>query len=116
MFHQLLADPALLTGLTLLADPSGPTVLAEGNESYRALGVAPFVIGPMVFFLVYLGIYRYYRNTDKSHDFERQTVVESFDMRAFDEFAQRRTGLRNAEIEGRNEDAPRERVRRFDLG
>ena len=54
--HPLLAEIA--------ADPSVAMLLADSGDG--AAGIAfPFLAGPAVFAAVYIGIYRYYRNTDR---------------------------------------------------
>lgn len=58
----------------LAADPMTPMLLADSGDG--AIGIAfPFIAGPAVFIAIYGGIYRYYRNTDKRHHFERETEV-----------------------------------------
>lgn len=106
----------LLVGAGVAGDP---TILADGgssdSSSPSAFGLIPFVAGPAVFFMVYLGIYRYYRNTDKSHDFEHETRVEPSDLRSYDDYAGENNRQRSREMADRNDGQTRQRVRRFDM-
>jgi len=63
---------------------------------------------------LYWLLYRYYRNTDKSHSFERETAIDAKPVqgvtedRKIDEIK----GTQNKRIEGDNVSSWRERVRR----
>lgn len=96
----------------LSADPATLMLLA-GSDS-GAAGIAfPFIAGPAVFAAVYGGIFRYYRNTDKRHRFERETEVAVGNLRQAD----RRIGTHNRQksrsLDGRNDTDPLQRVRRL---
>ena len=70
--HPLLAEIA--------ADPTAAMLLADSGDG--AAGIAfPFLLGPAVFLGTYLGIYRYYRNRDKRHEFEKKTDVAVGNLR-----------------------------------
>lgn len=102
--HPLLAE--------LAADPATPLLLAQSGDG--AIGLAfPFLAGPAVFAAVYGGIYRYYRNTDKRHHFERETEVSVGNLRQSD----RRVGANNRQksrsMAGRNDTDHLQRVRRI---
>ena len=96
----------------ITADPATMMLLADSDSG--AAGIAfPFLAGPAVFAAVYGGIYRYYRNTDKRHRYERETQVAVGNLRQGDQKVGRRTRLRNRSMSGRNETDPLERVPRI---
>ncbi len=78
-------------------------------------GIWLLALGPAGATALYWAIYRYYRNTDKSHAFERETKVEAKpvtgaeDDRKVDEVK----GTRRSRIEDDNVSAYRERVERI---
>ena len=78
-------------------------------------GLALLLLGPAGGAGLYWMLYRYYRNTDKSHAFERETAVESQpvtgaeDDRKVDEIK----GTRESRIKGDNVAAYRARVERI---
>ncbi len=96
----------------VMASPTTPMLLADG-DSGGGLIALPFVVGPAVFAAVYGVIYRYYRNTDKRHRYERETQVAVGNLRQGDQKVGRRTRLRNRSMSGRNETDPLERVQRI---
>jgi hypothetical protein len=57
-------------------------------------------------------LYRYYRNTDKSHAFERETKVEAKPVTGSDRKVDTVTGTRETRIDGDNVGEYRKRVRR----
>lgn len=81
------------------------------NDSILAL----LAIGPAGAAGVYWFLYRYYRNTDKSHNFERETHIKAQPIsgaerdRKVDEVR----GTRQAEISGNNVRDYRRRVQRL---
>ena len=78
-------------------------------------GLGLLLLGPAGAVGLYWMLYRYYRNTDKSHAFERETAVESQpvtgaeDDRKVDEIK----GTRESRIKGDNVAAYRARVERI---
>ncbi|MDO5663537.1 MAG: hypothetical protein Q4G40_12640 [Brachybacterium sp.] len=93
---------------------AGGAVVAGGGDGGGAfLGLAPFIAGPVVFGMVYMGIYRYYRNTDKRHYFERETHVETYGHQQFNDRVGRRTRLKNRTMRGANEANSLDRVQRI---
>ncbi|MEF9978015.1 MAG: hypothetical protein RR969_05570 [Thermomonas sp.] len=78
-------------------------------------GLALLLLGPAGGAGLYWMLYRYYRNTDKSHAFERETAVEakpvtgSQNDRKVDEIK----GTRESRIKGDNVAAYRTRVERI---
>ncbi len=80
------------------------------NDSVLAL----LLLGPAGAVGLYWMLYRYYRNTDKSHDFERETAVQAQPVTGAD--ADRKVdevrGTQATRIRGDNVGAHRQRVRR----
>ena len=78
-------------------------------------GLALLLLGPAGGAGLYWALYRYYRNTDKSHAFERETVVDAKPVtgaegdRKVDEVK----GTRETRIDGDNVAAYRTRVERI---
>lgn len=57
-------------------------------------------------------IYRYYRNTDKSHAYERDTIIEAQPVQGGEEKVDHISKTRDSDIDGDNSDDFRERVQR----
>ena len=98
----------------MAADPATGMLLADSDSG--AIGIAfPFLAGPAVFIAVYLGIYRYYRNTDKRHHFEKETEVAVGNLKQGD----RKVGANNRQksrtMSGVNSTDHLERVRRIQV-
>ena len=74
-------------------------------------------IGPAGAAGLYWMIYRYYRNTDKSHAFERETKldVKSITGADQDRKVDTVTGTQKTKIDGDNVSDYRERVQRIDV-
>ena len=78
-------------------------------------GLALLLLGPAGAAGLYWALYRYYRNTDKSHAFERETAVEAKPVtgserdRKVDDIK----GTRESRIKGDNVAAYRTRVERI---
>ncbi len=72
------------------------------------------LLGPAGAVGLYWALYRYYRNTDKSHAFERETTVEAKPVTGSerDTKVDEVTGTRETRIGGDNVGAYRERVQR----
>ena len=69
-------------------------------------------LGPAGATAVYWALYRHYRNTDKSHDFERETKVKANYPTGTLRKAHELKGLTDKRIRGENVRAYRQRVRR----
>ena len=80
-----------------MSDDSGLWLLAAGPAGATAL---------------YWALYRYYRNTDKSHDFEHETKVEAKPVTGSEHKVDTITGTREKRIRGDNVRAYRQRVQR----
>ncbi|MGX5729506.1 hypothetical protein ACWKWK_03120 [Pseudoxanthomonas beigongshangi] len=70
--------------------------------------------GPVGATALYWALYRYYRNTDKSHAFERETTVEAKPVTGSDTKIDTVTGTRETRISGDNVHDYRTRVQRDD--
>ena len=75
-------------------------------------GLWLLALGPAGATALYWAIYRYYRNTDKSHAFERETKVDAKPVTGTDRKIGDVTGVRNSRIPGDNVKAYRDRVKR----
>lgn len=69
--------------------------------------------GPVGATALYWALYRYYRNTDKSHAFERETAVEAQPVTGTDEKIGENNGTQATSISGNNVAAYRQRVERM---
>lgn len=70
--------------------------------------------GPLAGAGVYWAIWKYYRNADKSHSYERETDIFAQPVTGWDRYLGERTGLSKSSINGRNESRHRKRVQRMD--
>jgi len=77
-------------------------------------GLWLLLLGPAGATGLYWTLYRYYRNTDKSHAFERETAVEAKPVTGSDEKIDEVTGTQETEIDGNNVTAYRKRVQRIE--
>ena len=104
--HPLLAEIA--------ADPTAAMLLADSGDG--AAGIAfPFLLGPAVFLGTYIGIYRYYRNTDKRHHFEKETEVAVGNLQQDDRKVRSKTRLKNRHMSDSNVTDHLKRVRRIQV-
>ena len=69
-------------------------------------------LGPAGAAAVYWALYRYYRNTDKSHAFERETDVDAKPVSGTDRKIDEIKGTRETRIRGDNVRDYRRRVER----
>lgn len=88
-------------------------VLPIASSSSDGYLLALLLAGPVGGGVVYWMIYRYYRNTDKTHHFEAETRVEARPATGSDSKVNSIRGTRRREIPGRNDTEHRARVRRF---
>ncbi len=72
------------------------------------------VLGPAGAAGVYFGLWRYYRNTHASHDFEHETRVEAQPVTGNDSKVKAITGTTKSRIDGDNRTDHRRRVQRFE--
>lgn len=76
-------------------------------------GLFLLAIGPAGATALYWALYRYYRNTDKSHAFERETDVAARPVTGSDDKVGDIKGTRETRIRGDNVAAYRTRVDRL---
>ena len=76
-------------------------------------GLALLLLGPAGGAGLYWMLYRYYRNTDKSHAFERETEVNAKPVTGNDRKVDEIKGTRESQIRGNNLHDYRDRVERM---
>lgn len=75
-------------------------------------GMWLLALGPAGATGLYWALYRYYRNTDKSHDFEHETTVVAKPVTGSEQKVDEMKGTRETRIRGDNGRAYRKRVQR----
>jgi len=75
-------------------------------------GLALLLLGPAGAVGLYWALYRYYRNTDKSHAFERESKVDAKPVSGSDHKVGTNNGTRDSRIAGDNVGEYRQRVQR----
>jgi hypothetical protein len=75
-------------------------------------GLALLLLGPAGGVGLYWFLYRYYRNTDKSHAYERETKIEAKPVTGSDSKIGTNNGTRESSIRGNNVSEYRQRVAR----
>ncbi len=76
-------------------------------------GLWLLLAGPAGATALYWGLYRYYRNTDKSHAYERDTLIAAQPVSGSQEKVDHISRTRDSDIDGDNSSNHRERVRRM---
>ena len=76
-------------------------------------GLWLLLMGPAGASLLYWALYRYYRNTDKSHAVEQEIAVKAQPVTGSDEKVNQVKGTQNARISDDNSRAYRKRVKRM---
>ena len=76
-------------------------------------GLALLLLGPAGGAGLYWMLYRYYRNTDKSHAFERETAVEAQPVTGSEQKVGEVKGTQEKRIRGDNVHEYRKRVQRM---
>ncbi len=76
-------------------------------------GLWLLAMGPVGATALYWGLYRYYRNTDKSHAFERETAVKAQPVTGSDQKVDEVRGTQKTRIPDDNVRAYRKRVTRI---
>ncbi len=74
--------------------------------------LALLLLGPAGAVGLYWALYRYYRNTDKSHAFERESKVDAKPVTGSDEKVGTNNGTQERRIDGDNVREYRQRVAR----
>ena len=77
-------------------------------------GLSILLLGPAGATGLYWFLYRYYRNTDKSHGFEHETAVIAKPVTGSDEKVDEVKGTRKTSIPGNNVREYRKRVQRIE--
>lgn len=72
--------------------------------------LALLLLGPAGGAGLYWALYRYYRNTDKSHAFERETKIDAKPVTGSDRQIGTNNGTRESSIRGNNVSEYRQRV------
>ncbi|MGR4874384.1 hypothetical protein [Pseudoxanthomonas sp. LARHCG66] len=75
-------------------------------------GLWLLALGPAGASALYWALYRYYRNTDKSHAFERETEIVAKPVTGADRKVDEVKGTQRTRIDGDNVRAYRQRVQR----
>ena len=76
-------------------------------------GLSLLLLGPAGATGLYWALYRYYRNTDKSHAFERETTVDAKPVTGSERKVGEVKGTQQQSISGNNVHDYRDRVRRM---
>jgi hypothetical protein len=76
-------------------------------------GLALLLLGPAGAIGLYWALYRYYRNTDKSHAYERESKVDAKPVTGSDQKVGTNNGTRDSRIAGDNVREYRQRVQRI---
>ena len=76
-------------------------------------GIWLLAAGPAGGAATYWAIYRYYRNNDKSHQFERDTLIEAEPVQGGEEKVDHISRTQKKNIKGENGDDHRARVQRI---
>ena len=84
-------------------------IVHASDDGWLALLAA----GPAGAVATYWGFYRYYRNTDKSHEFERDTIIEAQPVQGGEEKVGHISKTRDPDIDGDNSGNYRQRVQRI---
>jgi len=79
-------------------------------------GLWLLALGPTGAVALYWALYRYYRNTDKSHGFEHETTVEAKPVTGSESVVGEVEGTQKTRIDGDNVGAYRQRVKRVRSG
>ncbi len=97
--------------LTELASALSPvTFAAEGDGGPVWL----LILGPAGAGGAYFAMWSYYRNTQRSHDFEHETRIVAQPPTGHDAKVNEITGTKKSGIDGDNRTNHRQRVQRFD--
>jgi len=96
-------------GLAALIVQLVPAVLAQASGDGVLWLLA---VGPAGGAATYWAFYRYYRNTDKTHEFERDTIIEAQPVQGGEERVHHIARTRSSGIDGDNGEDYRRRVQR----
>ena len=99
----------------VMSDVASTGFLASYGYDYDGDGSGTgwlLLAGPASAVAVYTALYRYYRNTDKSHHFEAETLIESQPVTGTDAKVDEVRGTKRRSIQGNNKSNHRARVQR----
>ncbi|AXT85065.1 hypothetical protein C6I20_07610 [Aeromicrobium sp. A1-2] len=99
-----------MSDLALQLSHAAVATLETSSDSGAPLVL--LLLGPAGAAGVYWVLYRYYRNTDKSHDFEKETIIESQPATGSDHKVDTVSGTKRTQINGNNVTQYRKRVQR----
>ncbi|KAA1418478.1 hypothetical protein F0U44_08160 [Nocardioides humilatus] len=85
-------------------------LLAQSSDSNPVWLLAA---GPAGGAATYWAFWRYYRNTDKSHQFERDTIIAAQPVQGGEEKVDHISKTRDSDIDGDNSNNHRQRVQRI---
>lgn len=92
---------------------SADIVLALAQASSEDGALWLLAAGPAGGVATYWAFYRYYRNTDKSHAFERDTIIEAQPVQGGENQVDHISRTRDSDIDGDNSSRFRDRVQRI---
>lgn len=101
MVNQMFEIVELLQALPMLVGDE-----ESGGEAWLLLS------GPLAGGALYGALYRFYRNTDKSHRFEKETAIESQPVAGGENKIEELRGIKRGSIQGNNVRNYRQRVQR----
>jgi hypothetical protein len=87
------------------------TVLAMTGDD-EGMPTWLLLAGPAGAVATYVGLYRFYRNTDKSHGFEHETTIEAQPVTGSEAKVNEVRGTQRTSIDGNNKSKYRQRVQR----
>ncbi|WP_206673486.1 hypothetical protein [Pseudactinotalea terrae] len=96
-------------GAELLAT-GAPILAAGGSGDGSPAGI--LLAGPIAAIAVYGLLFRYYRNTDKSHSFETETRIQAAPITGGEQKVNEIRGTQQTQIQGNNVSNHRQRVQR----
>jgi hypothetical protein len=88
-----------------------PEIVMAGSGDSAPLWL--LAAGPAGAAATYWSLYRYYRNNDKSHAFERDTLIEAQPVQGGKERVDHISKTRDSDIDGDNAAQHRQRVERL---
>lgn len=100
-----------MSGLILFLTPALEVTSVLASSDSDGTGFL-LLSGPLAGGALYWALFRYYRNTDKSHRFEHETHIESQPVTGTDAKVDEVRGTRRKTIDGNNVSKHRERVQR----
>jgi len=87
------------------------TVVLQTSDDSKPVWL--LLAGPVGGVGTYWAFYRYYRNTDKSHDYEHETLVNAEPITGGEEPVRHISRTQSTHIDGDNRDHTRQRVQRI---